>query len=172
MRKGVEMERGRMTARTAALLVLALCIGGCGETKKPVEPSKGASNPFVMLVNRTCADIEKDAKTTLDRINAGEHPYRDKDNPAVYVFVYDPDVTIVAHPKPELVGKSMKGVPDTEGRTFRDEIVEGALEHGDGWVEYVYEKPGAEGTYNKSSYYKLVTGSDGKRYIVCCGEYE
>jgi hypothetical protein len=32
--------------------------------------------------------------------------------------------------------------------------------------------PGKIGLYHKAAYYKLVTGSDGKQYIVCVGRYK
>lgn len=48
------------------------------------------------LVDRTAEAIAEDTPSTLARINAGEHPYWDRENRAPYVVVYDTDVTLVA----------------------------------------------------------------------------
>ena len=41
------------------------------------------------LVNMTSADIGRDTPATFRHINAGDAPYRDPTNPALYIFVYD-----------------------------------------------------------------------------------
>ena len=48
----------------------------------------------VKLVNTTAAAIKKNASDTFRRINAGEAPYRDEKDPALYVFVYDENLTM------------------------------------------------------------------------------
>lgn len=107
------------------------------------------------------------------RINAEDAPYRDPENPGLYVFVYDVNVTIVAHADNILmVGVNYKGTTDVTGKAFRDDIVAGALENGTGWVEYVYFNPAQMNLYYKTSYYRLTTGSDGNYYIVCAGNYK
>ena len=40
-----------------------------------------------------------------------------------------------------------------------------------GRVDYVYEQPGQMNLYGKTTYYRLVGGSDGMSYIVCSGNY-
>lgn len=123
------------------------------------------------LVNKTSDDISTDVQETFEKIINGEHPYKNKDDKAFYVFVYDTQVVIVAHPKKALVGRSYKGKPDVRGKKFRDEIVEGALSNTSGWVDYSYQKPGEKGIHKKKTYYKLVSGSDGNKYVVCSGMY-
>jgi polar amino acid transport system substrate-binding protein len=61
---------------------------------------------------------------------------------------------------------------DVSGKKFRDDIVTGAIKNKTGWVDYVYTNPAESGLYYKTTYYKLTRGSDGKRYIVCCGKYK
>jgi polar amino acid transport system substrate-binding protein len=124
------------------------------------------------LVNQTASDIETDAQGTFARIIAAEHPYMDKDNPELYVFVYDTDVTIVADHNPKLVGVNVSGKSDVSGKMFRDEIVAGALQRRTGWVDYIYANPVKSGLYYKTTYYKLITGNDGKQYVVCGGMYK
>ena len=123
------------------------------------------------LVDKTSSDISSNQTGTFSKIVNGEHPYKDKDNNAFYVFVYDNEVKIVAHPKKTLVGRSYKGKPDVKGKNFRDDIVEGALKNNTGWVTYSYTKPGEKGIHKKKTYYKLTVGSDGNKYVVCSGMY-
>lgn len=125
------------------------------------------------LVNITAMHLEEDVSSTVAKINAGEAPYLDVDNPALYAFFYDTSVNMVAHAtNPLLVGKNFQGKTDAAGKPFRDEIVSGALANGVGWEDYIYTKPDQSGLYYKTTYYKLVTGSNGELYIVCSGKYK
>lgn len=127
----------------------------------------------VKLVNTTAAAVEKNSSDTFRRINAGEAPYRDAEDAGLYAFVYDENLTIVAHADNiQVVGTNVKGKTDVTGKTFRDEILEGALKNGTGWVDYVYMHPVQTNLYYKTTYYRLTQGSDGKSYIVCSGNYK
>jgi polar amino acid transport system substrate-binding protein len=124
------------------------------------------------LVNFTAAEMEKDAPGTIARINAGEHPFWDRENRALYVFVYDTNETIVAEAdNPRLVGVNMRGKTDVAGTPFRDQITEQALTEGTGWVEYLWVIPEESGVYYKSAYFRLIQGSDSQPYIVISGMY-
>lgn len=127
----------------------------------------------VKLVNTTAAAAEKNSSDTFRRINAGEAPYRDTEDAGLYAFVYDENLTIVAHADNiQVVGTNVKGKTDVTGKPFRDEILEGALKNGTGWVDYVYMHPVQANLYYKTTYYRLTQGSDGKSYIVCSGNYK
>ncbi len=128
---------------------------------------------IINLVNITAEAIKKNATDTFRRINAQEPPYRDPKNPALYAFIYDTNVTIVAHADNiRLVGVSYKGKTDVSGKPFRDEIVTGALANGTGWEEYIYINPVETGLFYKITYYRLTRGSDGKLYIVSSGNFK
>jgi polar amino acid transport system substrate-binding protein len=125
------------------------------------------------LVNATAAAIERDAPGTFRRINAAEAPYRDPVDPALYAFVYDTNLTMVAHAgNVHLVGANFRGKTDVTGKPFNDEILEGAQTNGTGWVDYVYIQPGRMNLYHKTTHYRLVEGSDGKEYIVGSGNFK
>ena len=125
------------------------------------------------LVNTTAAAIETNASDTFRRINSGEAPYHDPTNPGLYVFVYTTNLTVVAHADNVLhVGVNYMGKTDVTGKPFRDEILEGALQNGTGWVDYVYIHPTQTNLYYKTAYYRLTRGSDGVDYIVCSGNYK
>lgn len=127
----------------------------------------------VELVNTTAAAIENNAADTFRRINAGEAPYRNQEDPSLYVFVYDMNLTMVAHADNiQVVGENFRGKTDVTGKPFRDDILEGALNNGTGWVDYVYMHPVQANLYYKTTYYRLTRGSDGNSYIVCSGNYK
>ena len=127
----------------------------------------------ISLVQLTASHLESDAHGTIQKINNQETPYKDPDNSTLYSFVYDIDLTVVAHAtNEEIIGINFKGKPDAAGKLYRDEILAGALENQSGWVDYIYTKPDNSGLYRKSSYYKLVTGSNGQQYIACSGRYK
>jgi len=124
------------------------------------------------LVNLTADAIRRDAIGTRADIQNGRHPYKDRNDPSLYVFVYDTSVTVIANAAyPELAGTNFSGKPDVFGKKFRDEIVTGAMKQGSGFVQYSHSNPVETGIFKKEVYYMLVTGSDKKQYIVCAGRY-
>jgi cytochrome c len=86
----------------------------------------------------------------------------------LYVWAYDLDGVMLAHPKnPELVGKKLVDVPDSDGKLFRKEIVEKTRAKGRAWVDYKYLNPETKQLEYKTTYCELVSD-----LIVCCGAYE
>jgi polar amino acid transport system substrate-binding protein len=142
-----------------------------------VEPAFSDSNVTTLdvtdLVNQTAADLARDAPGTIERINAGQPPYKNGEKPDLYVFVYDPQVTMIAHAdNPRMIGLNYHHKVDVAGVPFRDHLVEGALTNGTGWVDYIYSSPAETGLFWKTTRYQLATGSDGNQYIVCAGMYK
>ena len=123
------------------------------------------------LVEKTSEDISKNLYQTLAKINMGEHPYKNIDNPSLYAFVLDTDLNLIAHFKTAIVGRNMKGKPDVKGKLYRDEFLAVAQKDGSGWVDYYFENPKTKKIEHKNTYVKLAKGSDGKDYIVCSGMY-
>ncbi|MCU0633144.1 MAG: transporter substrate-binding domain-containing protein [Methanolinea sp.] len=104
---------------------------GVGCTRQPFTDEEVEN-----LVNTTAVALERDAPDTFRRINAGEAPYRDPGNPALFVFVYDKNSTIVAHAENILVvGINHRGKTDVTGTPFHDQITAGAEKDGTGWVD-------------------------------------
>lgn len=136
------------------------------------DEKDSTSEEVIAIVDMAVEAMKKDAPGTIEKINASADPFINKDNPALYVFVYDKEVNMIAHPNKGLVGKNFKGKPDVKGKKFRDEIVDGAIANGKGWVDYAYQKPGATGIFDKTAYYQMVTASDGKEYVVISGKYK
>ena len=87
----------------------------------------------------------------------------------LYAFVYDRNMTILAHPvKPELVGQNLLEKKDwSGGKYFSKEIQEVALSKGSGWVDYEYENP-----VNKQRAPKTTYVEKAGDLIVCAGVYK
>ncbi|MGZ4831405.1 MAG: cache domain-containing protein [Terriglobales bacterium] len=90
------------------------------------------------------------------------------DKGELYVFAYDLQGVMVAHPKnPALIGQNLLDVPDSQGKLFRKEIVEKAKASGSGWVDYVYLNPETNRQEHKTTYFQKVGD-----IILCCGVYK
>jgi len=132
-----------------------------------------SKDQVIKLAEQTASAISSNAAAAITAINSRSAPYRDPQNPSLYVYVFDKYVTEMANAdNPAAVGRNFKGVPDATGKLFRDAIVDNAIKNGSGWEDYVFTMPGKIGLFYKTAYYKLVTGSDGKEYIVCAGRYK
>jgi len=86
----------------------------------------------------------------------------------IYIFAYDMNATVLAHPvNSKLIGKNLMEVPDSEGKLFRKEIVEGAKTKGTGWVDYKYKNPANNKMESKTTYFKKAGDM-----ILGCGIYK
>ena len=125
------------------------------------------------LIDLTAANIANDTNKTFKDINAGVEPYKSTTNKDLYVFVYNTNITMMAHADNKLmIGVNYRDKTDVTGKKFRNLIVEGAIKKGEGSEQYVYINPAYGGLYFKTTYYKLVNGSDGNSYVVCAGNYK
>ncbi len=65
-------------------------------------------------------------------------------NGSEYFWINDTYPNMIMHPiKPELEGKSLKEEKDADGKYFFNEMVKVAKSDGEGYVEYVWPKPGS-----------------------------
>lgn len=78
-----------------------------------------------------------------------------------YVFAIDIDKkTVIAHPiKPVLVGKNLIGIKDINGKMFFAEFIKVAKTKGQGWVDYMWPKPGEKKPSPKITYVYRVPGT-------------
>jgi len=120
------------------------------------------------LVDIAAHAREEDTPGTLAQINAGGHPCRDRENRALYMFVHDTDVTIVAGADNlRLIGGEHAGKDRYPGCAVQ------GPDRGAGtgrrlWVAVV---PAQNGIYEKSAFFRLVEGTDGEQYAVLSGLY-
>ena len=118
------------------------------------------------LVKRAAAYVKYQGKEkALAEISTPKGMF---DKGELYVFAYDLQGVMLAHPKnPALIGQNLIAVPDTEGKLFRKEIVERAKSQGSGWVDYVYLNPETNKQEHKATYFQKVGD-----IILCCGVYK
>jgi signal transduction histidine kinase len=118
------------------------------------------------LVDKAAAFVKANGKdAALKEFSKAKGQF---DKGELYVFAYDMNATIVAHPKnAKLIGKNLMDVPDTDGKLFRKEIVETAKTKGSGWVDYKYLNPETKKVEAKTTYIQKVGD-----IILCCGAYK
>ena len=111
---------------------------------------------------------EKGVELAGQAIGDKQGPFVWKDT---YVFLMDLDGKMIAHPiKPELTEKdTLVEVKDTDGKPLFVEFVEVAGKKGEGWVDYMWPKPGQDAPAAKSSYIYRVEGTP---YFVGAGIYK
>lgn len=102
---------------------------------------------------------EKGLEATLETINDKNGPFVWKDT---YVFCLDLDKTCnVAHPiKPKLIGKNLMAAKDANGKLFFAEFINVAKGKGEGWVSYMWPKPGEKTPSPKLAYVYKVPGQN------------
>lgn len=99
----------------------------------------------------------------------------DKTGPFVwkdtYVFCVDIETGItLANPvTPKLVGKMIKGLKDKTGKLFAVEYLNIAKNKGEGWVTYMWPKPGETEPWPKTTYVYRVPGEN---VAMLAGIYE
>ena len=108
------------------------------------------------------------------KANGEERALREFRNPKgrfvkgdLYVFAYSPKAILLANPMfPNVVGKDLYNEPDTEGKRFRQVIVNTANSYGSGMVDYMYQNPLTKKEEVKVVYFQKVGN-----LIACCGAY-
>ena len=134
---------------------------GLYDMKMEKEFAIDAVNDALSLI-RT---MGKDAFPTL-RDTASEFVYKD-----TYVFVLDTLYNTLVNPAdPSLEGKNQKDMKDAAGKLFIQDIVKVALDNGQGWVDYLWPKPGTTKAVHKSSFIKKIIVR-GEILVVGTGVY-
>jgi len=119
----------------------------------------------VKLVQATVAYYKANGlEKTLDEIPNPKGPFNQGE---LYVWAYDLNITMLAHPNTSLVGQNMLDVADPTGKKYRREIAANAARDGKGWTEYKYQNPKTKEVENKITYYEKVDD-----LIICCGIYQ
>lgn len=146
----------------------SLCVCGLLLLTAPAfaaEPDPAQKN-VIELVNKANAYLAANGRSKfLQVINT---PKGEFDQGDLYVFVYDMNATMLAHPaNPKLVGRNLFDVPDPDGKYFRREIVALAKSKKSGWVDYRYKNP-ESGKIEQKTTYILATGE----LILAAGIYK
>lgn len=111
---------------------------------------------------------EAGLETALETLNDKNGPFVWKDT---YVFCIDLEKQYnIAHPiKPGLIGKNLMGIKDVNGTMFFAEFINKAKNEGEGWVSYMWPKPGEKKPSPKVTYVYKVPGEN---VAMLAGIYE
>ena len=148
------------------IIVVSIVIGLIGLFAFTVLSCASGKDDAKALVKKAVAYVKYQGKEkAIAEINKPRGMF---DKGETYVFAYDLQGVMLAHPKnPTLIGKNLIAVPDTQGKLFRKEIVEKAKSKGSGWVDYVYWNPETNELEHKTTYLQKVGD-----IILCCGAYK
>jgi cytochrome c len=84
-----------------------------------------------------------------------------------YIYALSIDGTMLAHPiEPELTGKDLLDLRDSEGKAFVRRIVDTAKTKGYGFTDYMWRSPGSHDELHKTVFFERVDG-----IVFCSGFY-
>ena len=119
---------------------------------------------------KEAAQLVKDVglEAALEKLNDKGGPFVWKDT---YVFCLDLNKGCnIAHPiTPNLIGKNLMAAKDANGKLFFAEFINVAKNDGEGWVSYMWPKPGEKAPSPKIAYVYRVPGED---VAMLAGIYE
>jgi len=118
------------------------------------------------MVEKAAAFLNENGKEkTIAEINKPDGQFVQGE---LYVFAYDLNAVMLAHPKnPKLIGQNLMDKPDSKGKLFRKEIIDKAKSAGSGWVDYFYLNPQTGKEEAKTTYLKKAGDM-----VICCGAYK
>ena len=146
-------------------ILISIVIGLIGLFAFAVLSCTSGKDDAKVLVKKAAAYVKYQGKEkAIAEISTPKGTF---DKGETYVFAYDLQGVMLAHPKnPALIGKNLYDVPDSQGKLFRKEIVEKAKSKDSGWVDYVYLNPETNELEHKTTYFQ----KEGD-IIICCGAY-
>jgi cytochrome c len=139
-----------------------LCIAGSA-----LAQDSATKDEVVAKVKEAAALVKsKGLDPAIEIVNDPKGPFVFKDT---YVFFLNLDGKILAHPtNPKLIGKTPASA-DVNGKMFSAEFVSVAKSQGEGWVDYMWPKPGEQAPSRKITYVYRVPETD---VVALCGIYE
>ena len=154
------MKRAALVSACFAFLFV-FCLG------VSVAQEKATKEECVAKVKEAIALIkEVGLEAAKPKLSDPKGPFVWKDT---YIFVQDLDQITLVHPNAKLVGGSMKGVKDSNGKMFTAEMIQIVTTTGEGWVEYMWPKVGEKEPSHKVVYIQRVPG---EKIFVGAGVYE
>jgi len=89
-----------------------------------------------------------------------------------YIWIHDINGVMQMHPiKPKMEGKKLIGLKDNTGKRFFVTMNNLVKAKGEGWVDYMWPKPGEKARSRKVSFVKGAM-VEGKQVVIGCGVYD
>lgn len=138
---------------TILALFLVLCLAGLSMAQSATKDECVAKcKQAVELIKK----LGPDAAFAKISDKNGEFVWK-----GTYVFCIDTKAGVTkAHANPKMIGKNHLSVKDRNGKLFMAAIVETAVTKGEGWVDYVWPKPGEKDPSPKTTYILKVPGEN------------
>jgi len=149
------------------LALCALMFQTLTVTAADAPPVSAASKNIEALVTKAAAEVDKRGKGAFADFHKKGSEWLSGET---YIFVYSIEGIVLvngAFPQNEGLDTQQPGVAS---RAFSADFIETAKTKGQGWVSYMYAKPGQTELSEKWSYVKKVT-IDGKPGLVGAGFY-
>jgi glycerol uptake facilitator-like aquaporin len=130
---------------------------------------KATKEECIAKAKEAAALIASDGlEVALEKINDPNGDFVWKDT---YVFALTLDEgKVIAQPmNPKHIGKVLTGIKDVAGKMFFVEFLNTARDKGEGWVSYMWPKPGEKKPSKKDTYVYRVPGEN---VLVAAGIYE
>jgi signal transduction histidine kinase len=122
----------------------------------------------VDAVRDAVGQIEANGEAAFARFHDPTGPFIAKD---AYIFVIDRSGVDLVNPGfPNLEGRNVLDVKDTQGKKLIREMLEVAESRGSGWVDYMWPKPGESVSTQKTAYVSKAKMGD-QWVLVGCGVY-
>lgn len=132
-------------------------------------PNDRMERAFVVdMVQHAVGEVERMGLQAFAWLRDPAGPWMVKDS---QVFVTDLDgVVLVETQFPMLEGMKLIDQPDAGGTPFYREMVRVVSEEGEGWVEYLWQRPGEGGIRRRSAYVQRAR-IGANRFLIGCGVY-
>ena len=146
------------------LSVAAFCTMGLSAGAWAADAA--TADEVVAKVKEAAAAVKAGGDASLAEFDKKDGKWAWKDS---YVFVMDCTAGVMkAHPNEKVKGMKLTDLKDkATGKEFGTALCDAAKKAHGGWVEYLWNKPGAEGNFRKVSYV-MAAGS----YAVSAGVYD
>lgn len=122
----------------------------------------------VDAVDSAVGQVEKNGRAAFALFRDPTGPYLAKNS---YIFVIDSQGMDLVNPAfPNLEGRNLLDVKDTQGKPLVREMLKLAETRGSGWVDYMWPKPGENISTEKSAYVRKARIGE-QWLLVGCGVY-
>ncbi len=134
-----------------------------------LELEHQASRDLVGLITRAADLIGKQGAAACEVFKQAGGEWLDGER---YVFVLDTDGQAICHPNPSLEGRNLSELRDPDGKPIMKLMLRQIERRaGDGWVHYLWPRPGKTVLTWKSTYVREATAPDGSSMVVAAGAY-
>ena len=148
-----------MKRLSLAMAVLAALLLGA-----PARADDKPTSDEIKILTLEAANLV--ASNGVEAAKAKFHAEGEFKHGEVYVNVIDTNGTwLIYPPAPKNEGKSVLNAKDADGKLLVQEIIQLAMQHGEGWVDYRWLNPANNSIEWKSSYVKLIPERNAIAYV-------